>query len=309
LIFCNNLIKEKENKMKKHLRLPITFILALLIIGMLLDGCAPVLSSRPMVDVQAEINTAVAATLVQYIIETKVASQASGLAAAPAATATPIPSATATLETTLALPTPTELPPPTATPIPTTVAYPKIIAEVNTNCRLGPGTRYTIDGYLAAGASSSVYGRDSTKDWWYIAHPLKSGAFCWVWDGSTIVEGNTSSLPLVDAPVLSGVNASNIYGNSYFNSSSGVCSPYGSCYPYGYSNGYCGGLVNGVYYPKCKPKDVFCCCPGDGWYCNPYIYCECNLIWKNPCKKNGCPPITIVNVDTYCQKYPKCCDD
>jgi len=293
--------------MKRYHRLPFTFILMLILFGMLLEACAPAFNARPLVDVQAEINTAVAATLVQYIIETKVASQASELVVDPAAaaTTTPIPTATATATQAAATmpPTPTEVPPPTATPVPTTIAYPKIIAEENTNCRLGPSTRYAIDGYLAAGASSTVYGRDSGRDWWYIAHPFKSGAFCWVWDGSTIVDGNTASLPLVEAPVLSGVNASNVYGSSYVNN------PYGVCSPYGYSDIYCGGFVNGIYYPKCKPKDVFYCCPPGSWYCNPYIYCECKLIWQKPCKKNGCPPITIVNVDTYCKKYPKCCED
>lgn len=279
-------------------------IVSLLALGVMMSACAPVFEARPMVDVQAEINTAVAATLVQYIIETKVAFQASGLVVEPAApqvqvaaSATPIPTASLTLIEAAPPPTATLPPPPTQPPAPTAVVYPKIVAEQNTNCRLGPSTRYAIDGYLAAGASSTVYGRDSGRDWWYISHPFKSGQFCWVWDGSTIVDGNTVNLPVVEAPALLNTNASKIYGYQ----------PYDSCNPYGFTNIYCGGFVNGVLYPKCKPKNVFCCDPDLGWFCAPNIYCECSLVWQNPCKKNGCPPVTIVNFDTYCKKYPKCC--
>ncbi len=70
--------------MKKFLNLTFAFVLTLLVFVILLDACAPGFSTRPIVDVQAEINTAVAATLVQYIIETKVASQAIGLVVEPA---------------------------------------------------------------------------------------------------------------------------------------------------------------------------------------------------------------------------------
>ncbi len=69
-----------KNQTNKYL---ITLALLSLIGGILLSACSPVLAARPMVDVQAEINTAVAATLVQMAIETKVAEKVAVLEQLP----------------------------------------------------------------------------------------------------------------------------------------------------------------------------------------------------------------------------------
>ena len=75
-----------------------------------------------------------------------------------------------------------------------------ITANIDTNCRSGPGPEYTRLGYLLVGQTSQVYGRNSTSTWWYIKEPLREGVFCWVWGGSTSVSGPTGALPVFTPP-------------------------------------------------------------------------------------------------------------
>jgi hypothetical protein len=73
---------------------------------------------------------------------------------------------------------------------------PTIIARVNSNCRAGPSSLYLRLGYLLVGESSIVLGRNSDWSWWYIREPRRN-LLCWVWAGSTSVQGDTASLPIV----------------------------------------------------------------------------------------------------------------
>jgi hypothetical protein len=82
------------------------------------------------------------------------------------------------------------------------VELPTITANVDTNCRSGPGADYPKEGYLGVGEQSNVYGKEATGNWWYIENPHKPGAYCWVWAETTQVSGDTSALPLIDAPPL-----------------------------------------------------------------------------------------------------------
>ena len=77
---------------------------------------------------------------------------------------------------------------------------PTISADENTNCRLGPSQLYDIVGYLLTNQESIVAGRNSESNWWYIENPAKPGAFCWVWGGTTSVQGETSALKVVEPP-------------------------------------------------------------------------------------------------------------
>lgn len=79
---------------------------------------------------------------------------------------------------------------------------PVITADINTNCRNGPGPQYRVVGYFLTGMSSYVYGKygPSTNIWWYIDNPDKPGSYCWVWGGSTTVTGNTGSIPVFTPP-------------------------------------------------------------------------------------------------------------
>ena len=79
---------------------------------------------------------------------------------------------------------------------------PEIFALMDLNCRLGPGTSYAIDGYLAAGDTAVVLGRASQAgnlwiNWWYIQNPTKEGKYCWVWGEATSVEGDPGSVPVI----------------------------------------------------------------------------------------------------------------
>lgn len=115
-------------------------------------------------------------------------------------TNTPTPTLTSTPTFTLPPPTaPVYIPPTilvvTATPI--AGGQPKIHALVNSNCREGPSRHYKRLGYLLVGETSEVYGRDSAWTWWYIREPRRHGIMCWVWGGSTQVEGDTSHTPML----------------------------------------------------------------------------------------------------------------
>jgi len=110
--------------------------------------------------------------------------------AQPTATDTPAP------------PTETLAPPVTSTPpAPPTSSQPTISASVGTNCRQGPSTVYDPPvGMLIPGQESTVHGRNADSSWWYIANPGKQGQFCWVWNQTTTVKGDTTTLPVITPP-------------------------------------------------------------------------------------------------------------
>ncbi len=89
----------------------------------------------------------------------------------------------------------TATPPFTATP-----TLPSVTANMNTNCRSGPGPIYDLVGALQNGQTSFVHGRNSTSSWWYIENPRQSGSYCWVWSGSTTLNGTASQLPVLTPP-------------------------------------------------------------------------------------------------------------
>jgi hypothetical protein len=287
----------------KNRRVYAPFILCLLVIGggVIFGACTAASAAQPVAGAQGEIETAVAATLMQYMIETKVAAEATKIFGAPAAQ--PTSTTSAPVATSTPLPTATPPPPsptqaqPTAMPTASVSSLPIISAEGDTNCRRGPSTQYIIDTIFAEGSTSVVHGRDAGWDWWYIENPNTSGAFCWVWDESTVVQGDASNVPVVQAPDTSTTYTGYVSNNYY------TYNPYGGFYNYP-----CGTFVYGVKMPKCKPKNNVCY-KTNWWNCNVYNYCQCQVNWKDPCKKSGCPPITSVNFANYCDKYPKCCSD
>jgi hypothetical protein len=79
---------------------------------------------------------------------------------------------------------------------------PTISASSNTNCRTGPGKDYPEVGYLLVGELSTVQGKDASSNWWYIENPKKPGEYCWVLEATTKVNGDTSQVPIVEAPPL-----------------------------------------------------------------------------------------------------------
>lgn len=294
--------------MKKQKTTAILICLIVVAAAFGFSACASIASAEQQGSIDAQVQTAAAATLVQYMIETEVAVQAQALVAepvvqpqqtdtpAPTATLAPTETAQPTAVPTLEPPAPTSLP--TLPPAPVqAAAAPKIIADLNTNCRAGPSTRYTVETIFLKGSQSSVEGRNTTKNWWYIIDPNNSSNFCWVWAGSTTVVGDTSSLAVVDAPAFATTTTTYPYYNYNYNPN--FCNPY-NCYapPNVYYDPF--GCINYPNWQTCKPNQ---------WWsnCTPNIYCNCKPVCKNPCKKSNCPPLTQVNYKNYCKNYPKCC--
>ena len=292
-----------------------TIIISLLIIigGVIFSACASVAAVGQTSGIEAQVNTAVAATLIQYMVETKVAAQSVALASTPvgqaqatqppAPTPTPLPTEPAqpTVAATAEAAQPTASVPPTPTAPPPPPSGPMITADQNTNCRAGPNTAYAVQTYFVEGSVSTVEGKDTGMDWWYIVSPDDSSEFCWVWEGSTTVQGDTSTVPVVAAP-------SDVYpktSNPYY-----VWNIYKPYNPYGCTNYYpncCGKKACCNPYVACKPSQQYC----NPYYwgtCYPYVNCTCKPVYQNPCKKGGCPPITEVNYKNYCKKYPQCCN-
>jgi uncharacterized protein YgiM (DUF1202 family) len=79
---------------------------------------------------------------------------------------------------------------------------PTAIATVNTNCRSGPGKKYPKVSNLGVDLRASIQGKDATGTWWYIQNNKKAGGFCWISTDTVKVEGDTSSLPIVEAMSL-----------------------------------------------------------------------------------------------------------
>ena len=79
---------------------------------------------------------------------------------------------------------------------------PIITASVETNCREGPSPDYSVVGYILVGQESTVHGKNSSSNWWYIKNPKNPNQFCWVWGETTVVTGDTSILPVITPPPL-----------------------------------------------------------------------------------------------------------
>lgn len=281
----------------------LTISLVVIVAALALNACAAGVLASPS-GLEAQVGTAAAATVVQHMIETQVAVQSRSLAAEPpvqaqptntplpADTATPVPTATA--QPTQA-PSPTPVPTDTPAAVVLAAANPQIVADQNTNCRYGPGTGYTIKTVFMKGSQSTVHGRNDGKSWWYIANPNASGDYCWVWEGSTTVVGDTSTVAVVAAPSISKSTV------DYYNYSwSNWCgSPYVHCANY---YNYCDDCV--YYWDNCNWKK---------WEkCDPCTYDEWKRMLKNRCnwkpRRSHCPAVTPINYRNYCSNYPQCCD-
>ena len=122
--------------------------------------------------------------------------------AAPSPSASPTASEAASQTLT---PVPSQTPTPTATATPIVIAsptsmVPMISVSVPTNCRVGPGKDYGIDGALLVGEIAQVYARDPSGNYWYIPNPDSPGDFCWVWDEYATFTGFAGSLPVFTPP-------------------------------------------------------------------------------------------------------------
>jgi len=278
---------------------PVVLVLLFMCSLALLSACSQPAPAMSLVDIQAEIDNAVAATLQAYGVDTQEGSvktvslvsadeaQPPAEAANPTATLPPPP--TATLIPTATLP-PTEAPtaPPPTNPPPTAAvaapaaAQPTISAEVNTNCRQGPSRAYRVDSYLLEGDTSTVYGRNSANTWWYIENPTKEGKYCWVWGETTTVQGDTSAIPVVEAPPEP----------SYSSHSSDeyICYAYGASY-----------ACRPKYYSCWNPKNCYWRpCGYWRWEYKYPVYCQKPTYYPSHCYQSH---------KNWCKCYPWLCDD
>jgi hypothetical protein len=81
-----------------------------------------------------------------------------------------------------------------------TAALPAISVSVDTNCRSGPGKIYDRVGGLLVNQTALIYGREQTRDYWYIRLPSDEKIFCWVWGEYATIAGDTELVPVFTPP-------------------------------------------------------------------------------------------------------------
>jgi hypothetical protein len=117
---------------------------------------------------------------------------------------TDTPSSTPTIEQVAVVPTdtptieiiiPTEEA--TATPEPAT---PMLHVTTDTNCRAGPSPAYGVEGYITTDMTLPVRGISDGRTWWWVDNPTYPGFHCWVWKQTSVVDGDTSNVPVYRAP-------------------------------------------------------------------------------------------------------------
>lgn len=98
---------------------------------------------------------------------------------------------------------PTATPEPSFTPTITltpTPAFPTISVDIDTNCRFGPHVVYEYLGALMVGEVGEIVGRvNGNESWVLINNPDRNGT-CWVSTAFGTVQGDMSSVPLVEVP-------------------------------------------------------------------------------------------------------------
>jgi hypothetical protein len=225
----------------------------IIVVALGLRACSPAANAPADSVVQTLVQGQLQGTIQAIQVQTDTANQVAATVAAIVsnlATATPPPTSVPPTS-----PPPAANPEPTATPLPTAtpeVVYPTaapqaaiaaapqtasmtIQADVNTNCRTGPSTVYKVVGYLMLGQSSTVLGRTSSNSWWYIQNPSNQNSTCWVWSGSTQIQGDVNALAVTPVDP----NAKRAYVNYYSSYNT-------SYYPRYTSPGY---YYPGYYYP------------------------------------------------------------
>lgn len=74
---------------------------------------------------------------------------------------------------------------------------PQVVPIENSNCHIRPGREPNIVGYFLKGMVSDIYGIDPTGKWLMIPNPDRGGEFCWVWTGSTKVNGSLENVLII----------------------------------------------------------------------------------------------------------------
>lgn len=90
----------------------------------------------------------------------------------------------------------------TDTPLVDAAGNPLLEALIDVNVRTGPGVIYGRDGFLLAGETAAVLGRDPVSGWWKIDCPGRSdGTECWVSGGAQYTKvTNGGGVPVAAVP-------------------------------------------------------------------------------------------------------------
>ncbi len=90
----------------------------------------------------------------------------------------------------------------TDVPLVDTEGNPLLEALVDVNLRVGPGVQYDRDGFLFAGETAPVIGRDPVSGWWKVVCPGRStGTQCWVSGGTQYTKvTNGTGAPVAAVP-------------------------------------------------------------------------------------------------------------
>ena len=98
-----------------------------------------------------------------------------------------------------ARPTPTSTPPPIVIQPIDTNAYPTsvqfVMALQEVRMRNGPGTQFSIIGYIAAGQTAKVTGVSANGYWWRVICPNNTVGSCWVSADPTLTKPTSSPAP------------------------------------------------------------------------------------------------------------------
>jgi hypothetical protein len=71
-----------------------------------------------------------------------------------------------------------------------------ISVEIETLCRMGPGTIYDRVGELGVGQLVEVFGLDPSRDFYLIRNPAHPEGFCWVWGFYATPVNNFVGIPV-----------------------------------------------------------------------------------------------------------------
>jgi hypothetical protein len=159
---------------------------------MLISACRST-SASPAADFQAQV------TQTMQALATSV--QATLQAAVPTAalpTSTPLPTETQA---------PTQTPAATDTPVPEntattqpTASAPTARINIDTNCRSGPGTLYSIIFTALKDSDVKIVSNTTVSDYVIAENPANPGQSCWLWTRYVTINGNLSSLPVTNPP-------------------------------------------------------------------------------------------------------------
>ena len=109
---------------------------------------------------------------------------------------------------------PTDTPQPTFTSLPTlsptpestatsavtsTPTFAYVTLSEATNCRIGPGTGFTLVDTFLVGQTIEVVGKHPFDNFWYVRSPNNPNVYCWLW-GFYATGGNLNNVPVLTPP-------------------------------------------------------------------------------------------------------------